>query len=144
MHLFSNTIEGATVLVGVGPTTFGTGFIVEHRARAYVVTCRHVILEASTSSTSFLPFRDLRRPSLHQADTPYCRSASHSIIQTMRLQARKPIFHGMFGTLSGPRERRFAKLRRLRMVLHAGNQGQTRVTIDLGTSAGMKLLGAQP
>src|SRR5687767_2556717 len=60
MRPFLNLIEGATVLVGTvsgstGPTTFGTGFIVEHGGRAYVVTCKHVILEASSTSFFAIP-----------------------------------------------------------------------------------------
>lgn len=46
-------IESATVLVGAASglsgTTFGTGFVVERRNRAYVVTCKHVISEASST-----------------------------------------------------------------------------------------------
>lgn len=57
---FLNPIDDATVLVGAishstGPTTFGTGFIVENRDRVYVVTCRHIILEASSTSLFAIP-----------------------------------------------------------------------------------------
>lgn len=56
---FPDPIESATVLVGAvsasSGTTFGTGFIVEHRGRAYVVTCRHVILGASSTSLFAIP-----------------------------------------------------------------------------------------
>jgi Trypsin-like peptidase domain len=55
-------IEGATVLVGAvsaspGATfgTFGTGFIVADRNRVYVVTCRHVILEAHSTNLYAIP-----------------------------------------------------------------------------------------
>lgn len=55
-----NPVDDATVLVGAisestGPTTFGTGFIVESRDRVYVVTCRHAILEASSTSLFAIP-----------------------------------------------------------------------------------------
>jgi Trypsin-like peptidase domain len=53
-------IEAATVLVGAvkaatGATTFGTGFIAEHRGKLYVVTCKHVILEANATSFFAIP-----------------------------------------------------------------------------------------
>jgi hypothetical protein len=38
-----------------GLKTFGTGFIVEHRGHAYVVTCRHVILAAAWTSLFAIP-----------------------------------------------------------------------------------------
>jgi hypothetical protein len=54
-----DSIEGATVLVGVvfgsSWTSFGTGFIVGHNDRAYVVTCKHVILEASSTNIFAIP-----------------------------------------------------------------------------------------
>jgi len=57
---FLTQIEGATVLLGTateagGPKTFGTGFIVEHRGNTYVVTCRHVIIEAAATSFFAIP-----------------------------------------------------------------------------------------
>jgi Trypsin-like peptidase domain len=53
-------IEGATVLVGavsvsLGLKTFGTGFIVGHRGHAYVITCRHVIVAASSTKLFAIP-----------------------------------------------------------------------------------------
>ena len=57
---FLDPIEGATVLVGAvtgssGSTIFGTGFIVERGGSAFVVTCRHVIMAASSTSLFAIP-----------------------------------------------------------------------------------------
>lgn len=84
----TNRIEAATVIVGAlsqpsGLKTFGTGFIVEYAKNAYVVTCKHVVLEASSAYLVAIP-RPLKTKSPPRGYAP------------MRLG--KPVFHPSDGS----------------------------------------------
>jgi len=78
-----DSLEAATVIVGAftessGPKTFGTGFVISYANTVYVVTCKHVIAEAS-SPDLFVIARPMKTKSPPGGYTP--------------VRLGKPIYH---------------------------------------------------